>query len=216
MRRRLAPLNSHPSTLNSSHGFTLFEVMIAVFMTVLITFSLFRFVSANLDALRFSTENAAEGEAIVGLINLVQGQLNELPVVGQALLTGKAQKFKGLASDEMQWRTKAGVGVLTTAARGDYQVTLMLQPPEKTSARLDLGLRRRPTAGTDKDEQWMRLIENFAAMEIRYFDPRINSWLERWQDQNVRPSLVRIRLWRRADDEPYEAVLNIPAALTQQ
>jgi hypothetical protein len=62
----------------------------------------------------------------------------------------------------------------------------------------------------------MRLIENFAAMEIRYFDPRINSWLERWQDQNVRPSLVRIRLWRRADDEPYEAVLNIPAALTQQ
>jgi hypothetical protein len=42
-----------------------------------------------------------------------------------------------------------------------------------------LGCAAGPTNGTDKDEQWMRLIENFAAMEIRYFDPRINSWLER-------------------------------------
>jgi hypothetical protein len=197
-------------------GFTLFEVMIAVFMTVLITFSLFRFITANLEALRFSTETAAENEALVGLVNLVQGQLNDLPAVGQALLTGRAQKFKGLASDEMQWRTKAGLGVLTTAARGEYTVTLLLQPQEKTSSRLDLGLRRRPINGSDKDEQWMRLIENFAAMEIRYFDPRINAWLERWQDQNFRPSLVRLRLWRRADEEPYEAVLNLPAALTQQ
>jgi hypothetical protein len=202
--------------LSPKSGFTLFEVMIAVFMTVLITFSLFRFITANLEALRFSTETAAENEALVGLVNLVQGQLNDLPAVGQALLTGRAQKFKGLASDEMQWRTKAGLGVLTTAARGEYTVTLLLQPQEKTSSRLDLGLRRRPINGSDKDEQWMRLIENFAAMEIRYFDPRINAWLERWQDQNFRPSLVRLRLWRRADEEPYEAVLNLPAALTQQ
>jgi hypothetical protein len=81
-RKPRAFLNSQPSTLNSSKGFTLFEVMIAVFMTVLLTFSLFRFVTANLEALRFSTENAAESEAITGLINLVQGQLNELPVAG--------------------------------------------------------------------------------------------------------------------------------------
>lgn len=199
-----------------SSGFTLLEVMIAVAVTVMLTFSLFQFISANLNALKFSAENAEERDAMLGLVDLVQGQLNELPTAGQALLTGQAHKFKGLASDEMQWRTKAGLGVLTTAAADEYQVTLMLQPPEKTSASLDLGLRRKLVAGTDKDEQWMRLITNFAALEIRYFDPRINNWLERWNDQNVRPSLVRLRLWRRADEQPYEAILGVPAALVQQ
>ena len=53
-------------------------------------------------------------------------------------------------------------------------------------------------------------------MEIRYYDPRVNGYVERWNDQNARPSLVRIRVWRKPDDAPYEAVLSVPAANLQQ
>jgi hypothetical protein len=190
--------------------------MLAVAVLILLTFTLFRFVSANLDAIRFSTSLADERQSVIGLVNLVQGQLNDLPPKGQALLTGQAHKFKNRASDEMQWRSKAGVGVLTSSAPEEYRVTLMLRPQTKTSPLLDLGLKRRPIDGTDKDEQWLPLIPDFAALEVRYFDPRVNAWLERWNDQNFRPLLVRLRLWRTGSEAPYEAILNVPAALTQQ
>jgi len=47
-------------------------------------------------------------------------------------------------------------------------------------------------------------------MEIRYFDQRLNAWLEKWTDQSARPSLVRMRIWRAGDDQPYEQIFNLP------
>ena len=59
------------------------------------------------------------------------------------------------------------------------------------------------------------LIPDVAALEIRYFDARLNAWIERWNDQNTRPSLIRVRIWRKADDVPTETVLRLPAANVQ-
>jgi prepilin-type N-terminal cleavage/methylation domain-containing protein len=203
--------------LPTRRAFTLLEVMLAVAILSLLTVSLFRFVSANLDALQHSTETSEDKQAVLGAINLLQGQLNELPAKGQGLLAGQALKFKDLPSDQIQWRTRGGVGLLTTAAEEDYRVTMMLaKPDDKTAPILDLMLRRQALTGTEKKEDWVVLIPKCAAIEFRYFDQRLNAWLERWNDQNVRPSLVRVRLWRNAGDVPHVAVLTVPAAMTQQ
>jgi hypothetical protein len=55
-----------------------------------------------------------------------------------------------------------------------------------------------------------------AALEIRYYDARLNSWQDRWTDPQRYPSLVRVRLWKRAGDPPLEVVLTVPAANVQQ
>lgn len=209
------PVRSGSPAQRARAGFTLLEVMLAVFMIALLTFSLFRFVSVNIDALAFSTQASAEEKTITGFVNLIQGQLNELPPKGQGMLLGQAHKFKGLASDEIQWRSRGGIGLLTTAADDEYRVTLRLQPITKTSPVLDLVMKRRLITGKEDDLE-LRLIPDVAALEFRYFDPRLNAWLERWTDQNARPSLVRVRIWRNADDAPYEAVLTVPSAMLQQ
>ena len=116
----------------------------------------------------------------------------------------------------MQWLCRPGQGTLTTAAIGEFKVTLMLRPQSETSRVYDLGLRRRPVTGNDKEVNWVPLLRDVAAMEIRYFHPQLNAYIERWNDQNTRPLLVKISIWKTKDSPPLTAVLTIPAAQVQQ
>lgn len=199
-----------------ARAFTLLEVMVAVAIIGLLTVSLHRFVVANLTALRYSTDTSIERGMMSGLINFIAGQLADIPAQGQGLLLGQPHKYHDLASDEMQWLCRPGAGLMTTAATGQYRVTLELRPVTKTSAELELGIRRRPVEGTDKDETWVSLMRPVEALEIRYFHPQLNAWVDRWNDQNRRPSVVRVSVTRKLDEPPYEAVLRLPATNLQQ
>ena len=199
-----------------ARAFTLLEVMVAVAIVGLLTVSLHRFVVANLTALQYSTEMSVERGMMTGLVNFIGGQLADIPAQGQGLLVGQPHKFNELSSDEMQWLCRPGAGLMTAAASGQYRVTLELRPVTKTSAELELGLRRRPVEGTDKDETWVSLMRPVQALEIRYFHPQLNAWVDRWNDQNRRPSVVRIRISRTVDEPPFDAVLRLPATNLQQ
>ena len=203
--------------LDSRAAFTLLEVIIGVMVLAMLVFTLMRFVETNLLAMRALTRVSDQRAAIVGLVNFVQAELNEIPGRGQGVLLGTASKTHDMAMDSMQWICHSGQGMLTTAADSEYFITLAIQPPDDKKAHgYEIGLRRRLTESQEGDYKWLPLIRPAAAMEIRYFDPRLGSWLERWNDQNARPSLVRIRIWRDVDDIPYEAIMNVPAANLQQ
>jgi prepilin-type N-terminal cleavage/methylation domain-containing protein len=214
---------------NARRGFTLLEVMIATLIISLLAFTLFRFVSANLQAMKFTTELQDERESVQAVVRFLQTQLADLPRRENGAILGNPLKLHDLSSDELIWRANAGQGVLTAAAPGEYRVTMTVQPVESTSSELELGLRREPItteARADVDffargsaaskYNWVSLVRPFAAFEVRYFDPRLNAWLDRWTDQTARPLLVRVRLWKNADDPPVEAILPVPSANMQQ
>jgi prepilin-type N-terminal cleavage/methylation domain-containing protein len=214
-----------------NRGFTLLEVIIATVIIALMTFGLYRFIASNLNALRQSTELHDEREAMQSMFKFLQVQLGELSPRRPGVLTGAPFKFNNLSSDELTWICGAGHGVMTDAAEEDYKVTLALQPKEKGSEVLELGLRREP-AGTENDQRlnadfftrgagtqkynWLPLMEGVAAIKIRYFDPRLNAIVDRWNDQNARPSLVLISIWRNVEDSPVEATLDVLSARLQQ
>lgn len=196
---------------NSRRGFTLLEVMIATIIVGMVAISIYRFVQLNLTAIRLSSAQAASEIAVQGLVAILQAQLNDLPAARQGVLAGQAHKFNDVPRDEMSWICSAGNGLLTKNAIGDYKVTLLLKRPER-SAQLQLGAWRVRADGTDKEGDWVPLINNVSGLEIRYFDLRMNGWLEKWTDLRARPSLVRVRLWRANATEPYEVVLTLPAS----
>jgi hypothetical protein len=118
--------------------------------------------------------------------------------------------------------------VLTAGAPGQYRVTMTVQPIESTSNELELGLRREPITDEARSNvdffsrgsgvnryNWVPLVK-MAAFEVRYFDSRLNAWLDRWTDQTARPQLVRLRLWQDPTQPPVEAVLPVPSAAMQQ
>jgi type II secretory pathway pseudopilin PulG len=198
-------------------AFTLFEVLIAVLLIMMIAITVQRFVGATMTGIEVSQDRQRETEAMSALFRYVDVQLDELPIRGQTLIQGFPHKFGELNSDELQWRCSAGQGTLTGAAEGEWFVTMMLQPQTLNSRTLDLGLRRKPVNNAnDKQQNWIPLIRDVAALKFEYFDARLNAWIERWNDPNAKPLLVKMQIWRTKESIPEIALFTINSSMAQQ
>ena len=200
---------------SNRRGFTLLEVMIGVAVIALITLSIYRFVASTLLAIRVTTAANDDRHSLVALVKAVEAELQDLPPKMNGVIQGTPHKFDNLQADELQWYCKAGNGLFTKAAEGEWYSTLTIQANKETRE-LEIGLRRRPIDAKPADYKWLPLLHRVKALEVKYFDRRLNAWIERWNPQDARPALVRLRIWREADDPPYESVIAIPSANLQQ
>jgi prepilin-type N-terminal cleavage/methylation domain-containing protein len=195
-------------------GFTLLEIVVAVAILGLMSLAIYRFVQSNIIALRLSSEATAADAAYGALRDLLTSQWQSLPS-GSGALTGEPLKVNDLSRDEIRWVASAGPGLLTRYASGDFEVTMHLQPADKKSDRMDLGLLRKPkddTSFTDVHESWVPLVPNVQTLEIHYFDFRLNTWVDRWSDTVTLPRLVKVTVGREANGVAWEAI--IPLART--
>jgi len=198
-------------------AFTLFEVILAVLLIAMIAVTVQRFVGATMTGIEVSQDRQRETEVITSLFRYVDAQLDELPVRGQMLIQGFPHKFGEFNTDELQWRCNAGQGTLTGAAEGEWFVTLMLQPQAPNSRTLDLGVRRKPVNNAnDKEQNWIPLIRDVAALKFEFFDARLNAWIERWNDPNAKPLLVRMQVWRTKESVPEIGLFTINSSMAQQ
>src|ERR1700726_1534928 len=164
--------------VNRRRGFTLLEIIMAVAILGTMAVAIYRFVQANLVAIRLSSETLASEARYDGLREVLAAQWQSLPS-GKGALSGDAFKLNDRERDEIRWICSAGPGLMTRYAAGDFVVSLRLQS-EKDSDRLDLGLLRKPkedTALTDVHESWVALIDNVSSLQIRYFNAQINVWV---------------------------------------
>jgi hypothetical protein len=189
-------------------AFTLLEIVLAVVILGMMALAIFRFVSANLVAVRLSTEVSETDAAYSGLDKLLTREFQELPP-GQGTLMGEPFKFDGRSRDEMTWICDAGPGLFTRYATGDYSVTLRLQPIEKSNLMVLGVVREAEDEGNPVPDAkvWVPLLPKVRSLEIRYFDPRLNAWVDRWTDRGTLPHLVRLTIAREGSSVPWEAVL---------
>lgn len=186
------------------------EVILSVCMLALITVALYRFVVVDLQAIQLSTEDTTQKTAVQSLVAILHGEFCNLPPRQAGALLGQAHKFNDKESDQVSWLAQAGNGLFTQQADGIWKVTLTLRPQEKSNTCVLGVVRELPDNIDKKNEHWLPLLRNVDAMEIGYFDHRLNSWLEKWSDQAALPDLVRIRIWRTGQAVPYEAVIALP------
>lgn len=192
-------------------AFTLLEISLAVAILAMMSLSIYRFVQTNLMAMRVSADQTAVDAQYSGLVSLLTAQWQALPN-GVGALTGEPFKFGDKPRDEITWTCSAGPGLLTRYASGDYMVTMRLRPAKKGSDRMEIGVTRklvRRDAGSDAPESWVSLVDNVGSIQIRYFDPRLNSWVERWTDTSTLPRLVKLAIGRPDRPSPWEAVIAI-------
>ena len=189
-------------------AFTLLEIMLAVAILGMMALAIYRFVGANLIAVRLSSQLNEVDARYAGLTNLLTEQLRDLPA-GQGTLTGEPFKFDNRSRDEMTWICSAGPGLLTRYASGDFAVTLRPRPMAKSN-HLELGIVRESEDDAnpvDENKAWIPLLSDLNSVEIRYFDPRLNAWVDRWTDRGTLPHLVRLTIERADSPVPWEAVL---------
>lgn len=197
-------------------GFTLLEIMVGVGVLGLLLISMYRLVGAQLMALRNSHDSQLESVAMQGVVRYVQEVLATLPLRQTDAFRGVHHVFGMAPADELQWIARPGLGLLTSAApEDDYAVTLTIQPRTATARQQDLGIRRRLVSELDTAYEWIPLLPNVVALEFSYFQPSLGMWQDRWDDTNSRPSLVRMKIWRHVEEEPFEVVLPVPSAKVQ-
>ncbi len=101
-------------------------------------------------------------------------------------------------------------GVLTRYAAGEFSVSMRLRPVSKESNKMEIGLLRKPRGETDtvtENESWIPLLPDVQSLQIRYFDPRLNTWVDRWTDTLVLPRLVKLTIARTNDSVPWESII---------
>jgi prepilin-type N-terminal cleavage/methylation domain-containing protein len=194
--------------VNRRGGFTLLEIIIAVVILATMALSIYRFVESSIVAIRVSSDAIVADARYDGLREVLTAQWQSL-AAGKGALLGDAFKLNERPRDEIRWICSAGPGLMTRYAAGDYVVSLRLQS-EKNRDRFDLGLLRKPqndSALTDVHESWIPLIENVTSLQIRYFDMRLNAWVERWTDTVTLPRLVRVSVGRGDSPVPWEVIV---------
>jgi hypothetical protein len=180
-------------------SFTLLEIVLATAILGLMAVAIFRFVQSNIIALRLSATENMEEARYSGLLDLLTVQWQNLPT-GVGALTGDTYKFNDRPRDEITWTCGAGPGLLTRYAAGEFTVRMRLRPMKEGSDRLQLGCFRKPrtdTEGENENETWVPLIDDVGGLRIRYFDTRLNAWVERWTDTGTLPQLIELILERR-------------------
>jgi prepilin-type N-terminal cleavage/methylation domain-containing protein len=200
---------SHRLHITKPGGFTLLEITLAVAILGMMSLTIFRFVQSNLTALRVSSDvNAAEAQ-YDGLRNLLMAEWQSLNP-RRAGMRGEPFKLNDRQRDEISWNCSAGPGLLTRYAPGNFTVSVRLQPENSKSDRLDLGFLRKAQKDSDigdENESWMPLIKNVNTLQILYFDPRLNTWIDRWSDGARLPVLVKLTVGRADATPPWEVII---------
>ena len=179
-------------------GFTLLEIILATAILAMMCLAIYRFVQTNIVVLRVSAEDSIEEARYAGLLDLLSSQWQSLPN-GVGALGGEPFMFNQRPRDEVVWFCSSGPGLMTRYAEGEFAVRMRLRPMKEGGDRMQLGFLRRPrdaAEGSDEGETWVPLIDDVRGMRIRYFDPRLNAWVERWTDSSTLPRLIEVILER--------------------
>jgi prepilin-type N-terminal cleavage/methylation domain-containing protein len=203
----IAPDKSRLNIRNSI-GFTLLEIMLAVAILGMMSLAIFRFVQSNMIALYLSSNTAAADAQYAGLRDLLTVEWQRLSPVNSKML-GEPFKMSDRERDEIRWSSRAGPGLLTRYAPGEFIVVLRLQPENEKGSQLDLGFLRKgqkDSGGGEATDTWVPLIKKVNSLQISYFDPRANDWLPRWPGGQL-PSLVKISVGRTDSAVPWETVI---------
>lgn len=189
-------------------AFTLLEIALAVAILGMMALVIYRFVASNLIIMRVSSEETAAEARCSGLIELVTAQLQDLPS-GVGALSGEPFKFGDRPRDEITWICGSGPGLLTRYAPGEFLVSMRLRPVSEKSDAMEIGFLRRPRDAAEGDtdgDTWVPLLEGVRSLQIRYFDQRLNTWVERWTDPGMLPKLVKLVIGR-PDRGSVEAII---------
>jgi prepilin-type N-terminal cleavage/methylation domain-containing protein len=194
---------------SSRGGFTLLEITLAVAILAMMSLAIYRFVQTNIVSIRVSGDQMMEDARYTGLLNLLTAQWQSLPS-GQGRLTGEPFKFNDRPRDEITWICGPGPGLLTRYAPGEFMVTMRLRPVSQGSDHLQLGILRKPQDTSDpspENESWVTLLPEVQSMQIRYFDPRLNAWVDKWTDTSTLPRLVKLVIGQPGSQAPWEAIV---------
>jgi len=195
-------------------GFTLLEVMISMLILVLFSVAAMQIVSSQANAARIYTEQRQATEEVESFFDLLEYQFLRLHEGGTAAYLGQATEKEGADSDTMEFRLMDGPLLGFDNGREIRVVRLQVDRVDGKSVLLKESWN--PEQVGDSDHRKQVLSDRIDWFEVRYYDPRVNSWVENWVDRNQPPSLVRMRVRGPESEQEWVRVFQLPPMPYQQ
>ncbi|MBE7212061.1 MAG: hypothetical protein INR65_13655 [Gluconacetobacter diazotrophicus] len=213
------------------------EVMLAIAILAIICGTIYNFTNTVLRSASVATSTDERAQSFDGLRRLLEAQFSALPVNENGVFVGLKQEGEHGHRDAIQVVCPAGNALLTPDAHGLYRTTLGMDELPHGSGHYALVMEREPRPEDDDENgngaaafqlpavsaggvktnrsqlpsDSVRLFGGVRALEISYYDPRLNSWQDKWNDDTMIPSLVRVRLTMEGARSPYEFIEQVPS-----
>lgn len=197
---------------HSRSGFMLIEVVLAMSILVLVTVGLYQIMQSSISAASEIRDSKVEQQQMNGFVELCRRTIGTLP--NEAHIVSAVREQEGqfaplLTIDNSPMAFSFGQ---RSAYYGPKSLVLIPQIGGLHSVAIEYG--------EDIDEERIQrtmdpppplvLLEDVRGMEWQFYDERSDSWMEKWEDPETRPRLVRMNLFLPGIEEPVSAVYKVP------
>lgn len=204
----------------SSNGFTLIEVVIAIAILSLIVGGVMASVSACLQSVEIVQHERTQQVQRDALHSLLQRNLMAVPtdtvircrpgvgVSGSPLALQLRARQPAFVFTSNPWKPgRSCESALTLRSESDGSLTLGGGVTASDTADFFT-----PEMWTGPTFPWIPLVRGIRAAHWRFFDAVQNIWLDQWDRQDIRPTLIELQLEFMDASTPFRGVFWIPAS----
>lgn len=193
-------------------GFTLFEMVVAVAIFVLLAGGIYAIVNAAVRATATLTEENLQIQRVNAFVALLRRTFHNLPA--NATFSGGVREEGGDGFPEIVLRDAPGV--FAWGMGGPSAGTVSLTVRSRLGGGREIGLILLPGSLGEMERRealergsWLRLLPDLRDVQWRFFDGQQQDWLDSWPEGN-RPLLVELGLQLLGEEIPRRYVFWLP------
>lgn len=185
-------------------AFTLFELVLALSILLLISGAVFSLTGAALDVARSAREEQSASRRQEGFLRITREAFQGIGSQGSIFL--RMGKGGAAAGPEMVFQNTTAFGM---PSMGDSN--LVLGAPAQSDGSRVFSLRRESQRDLRaKEEPWVPLMAGVERVQWSFFAKEKGEWVDELPLGQSRPQLVRLNFQWRNSQEPVEAIFWLP------
>jgi type II secretory pathway component PulJ len=177
---------------NSSPGYLLLEVLLALAILCIVVVMIFQIVQATLRVTSDINFLAVQQERVDGVSELLRRNFVMMPQRTQFQTRTQNNQLQLIfrnAPFHFTWtRAEAQFGTVVLSARPQPDGRLSLAVLQDAATGADSYV----DAGKDRKGDWIPIVTDIEQLSWRFFDSRTGNWSNDWRDGSSKPSLVEL------------------------
>jgi type II secretory pathway pseudopilin PulG len=195
-----------PSQPARRRGFTLFELILALAILMLVAGAVFTLTGAAVETAQAAREEQADSRRMERFLRVLRDTFQGLDGKGRVFL--RADRRSTSPVQELVFEGVSNAFGLATL--GDASLVLAPLPQSDGSRTFSIRIVPVAKAGALADQEipWTPLLGGIERVRWGFYSR--GAWVEEWEQGQGRPELVRLTFDRRTFSDPVEAVFWIP------
>ncbi len=189
-------------------GFTLLEVMISMAILLLFALGAMQLVRQQAEVAAIYTGSRKTGEEVESFFQLLDHTLSRIHQQPAGAFLGTATALEGAPSDTLEFLLNSGPLLGFDNGFELRALRLRVEAEGESLALVRESWVPGQLGGPDQVREVLSQV--ITGFDVRYYDPRVNSWVENWVDRSRPPALVRVEVRAGETGERWVRTFQLP------